>query len=340
MLDERKMLVLRAIVDDYIQTAEPVGSRSIARRHKLGVSPATIRNEMADLEETGYLQQPHISAGRIPSDKGYRFYVDMLMEPHAVTLEEMERVSGEIINYYREMDRLVQEASKLLSALTQSISVVIAPPVESCLLKHLQLVPIDESNVLAVLVLHPGMVKNKVIATKRAYTSQELERMSNSLNMILKGITYRELGNTLIRQLDQEFGEIGRALIEVISKGLSAEKSEQVYFNGTLNILNQPEFKDVERAKSLLGILEEKDKVMTILNELSRRGGVRIAIGHENRRVEMHDCSLVTATYSIGGEVIGTIGVIGPTRMEYSRVVSSVDLMASSLSQILGDLIK
>ncbi|HHT73308.1 MAG TPA: heat-inducible transcription repressor HrcA [Firmicutes bacterium] len=336
MLDDRKSRVLRAVIEDYIETAEPVGSRTIARKHRLGVSPATIRNEMADLEETGYLEQPHVSAGRIPSDKGYRFYVDALMEPMSFTLEQYRQVYSEMIKHYREMERLIQEAGKLLASLTQSAAIVVAPPIEQLTFQHVQLIPVDERDVLVVLLLHPNVVKNKIVRTERAFSSAELIQLSVGLNQKLKGITYRDLGPTVLREIVGEFGEIGQVMVELLVRGLSSEKDEQVYSSGMTHILNQPEFKDVEKAKAFLEAFEQKELWLNLLGEDSQ--GVRVKIGKENFHSDIQDCSLVTATYHVGGHVIGSLGIVGPTRMEYARMVAMVELIASTLSELLTDM--
>ena len=338
MLDERKRLVLRAVIEDYVETAEPVGSRTIARKHNLGVSPATIRNEMADLEETGYLHQPHVSAGRVPSDKGYRFYVDVLMEPHTFSEREYGVIYKEISGHYREMERLIQESTRLLALLTQSISVIVAPRMDRLVFKHVQLVFLDETIILVILVLHPGIVKNKLIKTEQRYSPEELHEISAALNRKLKGITYRELGPTVFNEIIRDFGDIGTVLVELVFRGLTEDKGEQVYSSGTVNILNQPEFRDVDRARVLLEVLDEKERLLGLLSDASKSRGVNVAIGHENLHAEMHECSLVTSTYHVGRDVVGTIGVIGPTRMEYSKVVSVVDLIASYLSELLTEL--
>ncbi len=336
MLDDRKSRVLRAVIEDYIETAEPVGSRTIARKHRLGVSPATIRNEMADLEETGYLEQPHVSAGRIPSDKGYRFYVDTLMEPMTYTLEQYRQVYNEMMKHYREMERLIQEAGRLLASFTQSAAIVVAPPIEQLAFQHVQLIPVDERDVLVVLVLNPNVVKNKIIRTENHYSSEELLKLSLGLNQKLRGATYRDLGPTVLREIVAEFGEIGTVMVELLVNGLAAEKNEQVYSSGMTHILNQPEFRDVERAKSLLETLEQKEIWLNVLADEGH--GVRVSIGKENPYSDIQDCSLVSATYHVGGHVVGSLGVIGPTRMEYARMVAMVELIASTLSELLTDM--
>lgn len=336
MLDDRKSRVLRAVIEDYIETAEPVGSRTIARKHRLGVSPATIRNEMADLEETGYLEQPHVSAGRIPSDKGYRFYVDALMEPMKYTLEQYRSVCDEMMKHYREMERLVQEAGRLLASLTQSAAIVVAPPIEQLAFQHVQLIPVDERDVLVVLVLNPNVVKNKIVRTDRAFSSEELLQLSAGLNQKLRGVTYRDLGPTVLREVIAEFGEIGQVMVELLVKCLAADRDDQVYSSGMTHILNQPEFRDVEKAKLLLEALEQKEIWLDLLGDDMH--GVRVTIGKEHPYADIQDCSLVTANYYVGGHVVGSVGVIGPTRMEYARMVAMVELIASTLSELLTDM--
>lgn len=335
MLDERKKLVLQAIIDDYIETAEPVGSRAIARRYNLGVSPATIRNEMADLEETGYLQQPHISAGRIPSDKGYRFYVDVLMQPERVAVDGWESIHARITQKRQEMDALIQETSDMLSLLTEHIAVVVAPSATSCLLRHLQLVPIDPQTILLVMVLEPGLIQNRLLAISEPQTPGEVLRVSHVLNEKLKGLSYRELRPALVKDVLEECGQLGAIVVQMLQTELALNKTEKMSLSGTIHIFNQPEFRDIEKAKTLIGALEKRSELFRVLDAISRMGGVQVAIGRENHSNTMEDCSVVASSYHMGRSVIGTIGVIGPTRMEYSRVVAVVDLMANLLSEVL-----
>jgi heat-inducible transcriptional repressor len=337
MLDGRKRLVLRAVIDNYIETAEPVGSRTIARKHDLGVSPATIRNEMADLEETGYLQQPHVSAGRVPSDKGYRFYVDALMEPYVFPGQELQRFRDEISSAQLTTERSIHEAARLLALLTQSVSLIVAPSTDQLVFKHLQLVALEDTGILVTLVLHPGIVKNRLIRTKREYSSDQIAELSTALNQKLKGVTYRELGPTIFTEVIRDFGEIGKVLVELILQGLAEDKGERIIASGTVNILSQPEFRDVDRAIALFQALEEKEHLMSLLGSAANSSGVQVAIGHENLSTAMQTCSLVTCTYYVGNDVVGTIGVIGPTRMDYARVMAAVDVVSHSLSALLTE---
>lgn len=338
MLDERKRLVLRAIIDSYIATAEPVGSRTIARRHDLGVSSATIRNEMADLEETGYLQQPHVSAGRIPSDKGYRFYVDTLLKPEPFPLSDLEKLQREMLGTQLSLERSIHEAARLLALLTQSVSLVVAPSTDHLVFKHLQLVALEDVGILVTLVLHPGIVKNRLIRTEKEYTSEQITELSGALNEKLKGVTYRELGPTIFTAIIQDYGEIGSVLVELILQGLAEDEGTQVYASGAVNIFNQPEFRDMERAKALFETLEEKDYLLSLLSTTSKSDGVQVVIGQENIHSAMQGCSLVTCTYFVGSDVVGTLGVLGPTRMDYAKVMAAVGSVSHSLSTLLTEL--
>lgn len=337
MLGERKKKVLRAIIDSYIETAEPVGSRTIARRHDLGVSSATIRNEMADLEEIGYLHQPHVSAGRIPSDKGYRFYVDSLMSPYPFSQGDRVRIHESFAKARLGLKQAIHEASRLLALLTDSISLAVAPAADQLVLKHLQLAAIEDSGILLTVVLHPGVVKNRLIWTEQTYTPAELYELSLVLNQKLRGVTYQDLGTTILNEIARDYGDIGKVLVELLLQGLVEERNEQVFASGAVNILNQPEFRDVERAIALLEILEEKERLLSLLNSVSTPSGVQVVIGSENEISSLHDCSVISCTYYVGGDVVGTLGVIGPTRMDYAKVVAAVGLVSHSLSEYLTE---
>lgn len=337
VMEPRKMRILQAITDDYIQTADPVGSRTIARKYALGVSPATIRNEMADLEELGYLEQPHTSAGRIPSDKGYRFYVDELMAPEEVSDEDRAQLREEVVAMQRAMEQVVHRATRLLSLLTRYTAVVMAPRLTEAVIKQIYLSLLDPHHVLAVLVFEPGFVENHILQLKRPIDEEGVARIARRLNEHLVGTSLRELTRTLVDQVSEETAALAAdvEIIDLIARGLGERGAEKVYLEGTAHLFEQPEFRDVDRVKLLLGFLEQEDMLASILSETSARSGVQVTIGQEHRQAEMRDCSMVTATYSVGGSVIGTLGVVGPTRLDYSKVVSAVGMMAELLSEIL-----
>lgn len=338
-MDERKRRILQAITDDYIASAEPVGSRTIARKYRLGVSPATIRNEMADLEEAGYLEQPHTSAGRIPSDKGYRYYVDALMDPKDPTDDERSRLRHEVNSRERAIEEMIHRTARLLSFLTQYTSVVVTPNVAESVCRYLQLVALDENHLLLVLVTEPGFIQNRIVVLDEPISQAELVRLNAFLNERLRGATISDITATLIAELRTELSTsaLFQMVIDLLTTGLDRTVDARLYLEGATNIFEHPEFHDVERAKVLLSLLDEREAVFGLVNEATQRSGMAVTIGRENRRVEMHDCSMVTATYSMGDQVIGTLGLLGPTRMNYARVVGILQFVADGLSEAITD---
>lgn len=333
-MDERKEKVLQAIILDYIATADPVGSRTIARKYDLGVSPATVRNEMSDLEEMGLLEQPHTSAGRIPSQLGYRYYVDCLMEKEPIALEKREAVRNLFLTRIKETEASIQLASKMLSQLTNYTALVLAPFYGQNTLRHIQLLPLEPGKAVVVIVLDNGHVEHRVMEIPEALQDKDLIMISKLLNKHLHGLTLEQWRNTIMQSIYHELSHQEKLLknvIEHIEKSLMVEHEQRVYLGGTLNMLNQPEFKQIEKVKALLKLLEED----TILKEVltSQEEGVVIKIGKENRYDGMKECSLITATYQLNGKVIGTLGVLGPTRMEYSRAISMLELLTTALTE-------
>ncbi|MBO8141406.1 MAG: heat-inducible transcription repressor HrcA [Firmicutes bacterium] len=342
MLDERKRRVLQALTDDYIQTAEPVGSRNLARKYNLGVSPATIRNEMADLEDEGYLHQPHTSAGRIPSDKGYRYYVDELMAPWNPGPPERSAVYREVRAVGRAMEEMIHEAAKLLARATRYASVVAAPRLEASILRHIDLVPLDDTRIVVVLVADPGFVRHRIAEVRRPVTEEDCQRMAAGLNRRLVGMRCGDIGRDRLAEIREEVGrgELYDTVAELLASELSDPSSEKVYLEGTLNILEQPEFRDVERARSLLAVLETKDALSQVLSAAGRSEEPTVIIGQENPLEGLRECSVVSSAYRIGNEVIGVIGVLGPTRMEYAKAVGMVRYVAEHLSEALVALVR
>jgi heat-inducible transcriptional repressor len=336
-MNERKRRILRAVTDDYIATAEPVGSRTIAKKYKLGVSPATIRNEMADLEEGGYLHQPHTSAGRVPSDKGYRFYVDSLMDLQEITLQDKQRVESEFHQQQVELENIIQRATHLLALMTNYTSLVVAPGMSHSIIRHIQLLPLSDSVILMVLVTEPGFVQTRLIEIVTILTTEKANQLSSFLNNKLQGLTLKDLDLAVLTDIKDQLGDgyLFQGFVEFLQNGLQKQTEEKVYFDGAFHIFNQPEFKDVDRAKPLLEALEEREGILTICSALARQSGVAVIIGEENDWTEMKGCSMITSTYSLDGQVIGVVGVLGPTRMEYSRAVSVVEYMAENLSGVL-----
>lgn len=343
-LGNRKQLILQAIIEDYIKTAEPVGSRTVSKKYLTDISPATIRNEMADLEEMGYIEQPHTSAGRVPSDKGYRLYVDKLMSEITINQQDYEFIKKEFTKTVGEIDRLIKHASKLLSAMTNYASIAMAPQFRRTCLKHLQLIKVDSYHILAVIVTDAGIIKNSVIRTETDIEVDALEKISNMLNHKLAGLSIEELVNMDIEEIDSSAsynGDYEQILAMVFPELLQALRYSQrveIYSDGAANILGLPEYNDVQKAKDFFSILDENELLYDILKDVSE--STSVIIGKENKIHQLKDCSLITATYSYNGKVIGSIGVLGPTRMKYSKVISIVDCLTQNLNDILAKIVK
>ena len=331
-MDERKIRILQAIINDYINTAEPVGSRTIAKKYDLGISSATIRNEMADLEEMGYIEQLHCSSGRKPSDKGYRLYVDKLMKIPNLSPEEELIIKNKLLDVALcEVDKVIKQATHLLSELTNLTCIVKAPSANKSCLKSIQLIGIDNSNILAVVVTDSGIIKNSIIRIKRPVGIDVLVRLSNILNARLKNLTLEEINLPIINSLKNDlvgYEEIFDAIIPVLNEVLSGEDSKEVYLEGTTNIFNYPEYNNIDKAKEFLTLLYDKDVINNLINTSDT---ISVSIGEENFMPGAKECSIISAVYSIGGRPLGTIGVIGPTRMPYSKIISVLSKIVNEI---------
>jgi len=336
-LDERKRKVLRAIIDDYINTAEPIGSRTIVRRHELGVSPATIRNEMADLEMLGYLEQPHTSAGRIPSDKGYRLYVDSLMGPQAINQHEIALIKQWYDTRVKEVNEVFQETAKLLSRVSRNVSLVLAPQIAQCAFKYLQFLPFDSQKALAVVVTDSGLIENKLIEIPEGFEMDDLRRIAEVINNKLSGLRFDQIRADVLTDIHQQVikhPDLFRSTTDLLRHTLNVQRGEKVFLGGATQLLGQPEFKDIEKFKLILAMLEEEQLLYDILTP-SNTEIVSVTIGEENKFSGIQQCSVVTATYSIQGQTIGTLAVLGPTRMEYAKMVSVMQFMTGQLVEVL-----
>jgi heat-inducible transcriptional repressor len=337
MLDDRKNKVLQAIIEDYVATAEPVGSRTIARKYSLGVSPATIRNEMAELEEMGFLEQPHTSAGRVPSDRGYRYYVDCLMESTDVSQADQAAIRRTFERKARELDTFIRETARILSDTTQLTAVMTAPQMEKASFRELRLVPLGGDKAVLIYITDSGFIENQVLELPVEVTMLELHRVSEVLNEQLRGQPVEALSRTAARALQQELYRYGALLeqtLQFLEHKLEPGERHRLYLGGTTKILNQPEFRDVDKVRALLNLLENDDVMSHLLvppDKLPQQPNIQI--GEEINIREMSDCSVVSATYRLGGEVVGRVGVIGPKRMEYARVVG----ILNSVTQHLAD---
>ncbi len=337
MLDERKKKILQAIINDYILTAEPVGSRTIARKYNLGVGPATIRNEMADLELLGFIEQLHTSSGRVPSEKGYRFYVDSLLAPMSVSEEDRELLTRWYQAKSLKMEEVFQETARMISHMTHNISLVSAPQLTGCKFKYLQFLPLDEQRVIAVIVTDTGYVDNKIMMIPEGATEEDLRRISESINRRLSGMSIGAIKRSIVEQARDEIipnEKMVTSAIDTIMDVMTARQKEKVYLGGTTQMLQQPEFRNVDKIQTMLSVLEEESRLNDILQE-GAEDGIIVKIGQENKCSDIHNCSVVQATYRIDGEVVGKVAVLGPTRMEYGRIIALLKFMHTHLGNLL-----
>lgn len=341
IMDERKRRILKVVTDDYIASAEPVGSRTIARKYDLGLSPATIRNEMADLEEEGYLEQPHTSAGRIPSDRGYRYYVNELMERRRLRPDEIERIVRGMSARERAIDHLIHQAARVLAQFTHYPSLILAPDKQNAVIKHVRLIRLGERSVLLLLVTNTGQVENKVIDCYPDLHDSDLEKLSGLLNERLYNRPLVEIRTALEREMGASLHcppDLFRRTIEALVEAARIDAVEQVVTDGAAQILDQPEFAERQRFRPLLDLLEEEQALYRLLTESAGPERVKVTIGEENKEEAVRNCSVVTATYEAGPRSVGIIGVLGPTRMDYAKVLAAVEFMAAHLSRLLSEL--
>jgi heat-inducible transcriptional repressor len=341
-MDDRKKKIMQAVTDDYINTAEPIGSRTIARRYDLGISPATIRNEMAELEDSGYLEQPHISAGRIPSQKGYRFYVDFIMRTKDVSEDEKLRIRRRLEERKRELDLISEETARILAQLSSYAAFVLSPISRAAVLRRLELVQVDPQLVLVMLVVDPGFVRTHLVMTEGRLRPEQLAYINAYLNARLRDVPLSKIGLSLLREIEAELDEYNSILevtLETIVEILDGRQGGAVFTDGQINILRQPEFKEAENAKRVFDLLAQDEAVSGLLVDTMNSGSIRIVIGRESSHPNMDVCSVVSAPYEVDGVPVGAIGVLGPTRMHYGKVVAIVELVADHLGEILSKML-
>jgi heat-inducible transcriptional repressor len=340
-LDARKRLVLQAVVEDYVQSAEPVGSRSLARKHSFGVSPATIRIEMADLEEMGYLEQPHTSAGRIPSDKGYRFYVDRLMGRPRLDPEVASHVRFVLERRVRGMEWLIQQTVRLLASMTDYACLAVGPGVEDAKLKRLGTVPIGAGAALLVLVTDQGTVHHRLLEVPRDMDQEELDACVAVLEERLAGLSLARLELGLLEEVARDV-QARRAVLEQVFAFLleelpsPGEDEGRIFVSGTARVAGQPEFRDLERLRTLMSILEEERLVQELLWEEDADDGIGVVIGEEHQVAKARDLALVVAALPLGSGVRARIGVLGPKRMEYARVLAILAEVQETLERAIS----
>ena len=343
-LDERKKKILLAIIKTYLDTGEPVGSRTISKIEDLNLSSATIRNEMADLVDMGYIIQPHTSAGRIPSDKGYRFYVDQLMAEKEQQVEERERETDEmrgiLIEKADKMERLLKQVARSLSANTNYAAMISAPRYNMNRLKFIQLSRMEAEQIVAVIVLEGNMIKNQIIDIDEPIDDETLLKLNMLLNTTLNGMAIEDIKLAVITKMKQQAGEQAGIIAEVIdavAESIKADEDLEIYTSGANNIFKYPELADNEKARGIITAFEEKKQLTDIVYETlshSDEKGIQVYIGEEAPVENMKDCSVVTATYELDEGIHGTIGIIGPKRMDYDKVLSTIKKLTSELDDM------
>lgn len=337
MLNERKKKILQIIIEDYISSAEPVGSRTIARKYDLGLSPATIRNEMSDLELLGYLEQPHTSAGRIPSAQAYRFYLDALIEPGTLTDNDMALIDGWYNERRRNIDDIFQSTAKILSRMTQNVSMVLTNQQTIANFCYLKFLPLDSQHAILCIVADDGSIDTNVIDIPLGMSSEEMDYLAGKMSKLLEDRNLSDISVEILQTVHTDVVEdklIFSSLLQAVRKMTGRRQEQKVFLGGTKQLLNQPEFRDVERVRNLLGILEE-EKVLKDLLQGGEDSGLKVTIGSENKFTGIQDCSMVQATYRLNDQIVGTMAVLGPTRMEYGKVISVMDYLHKYLKTIL-----
>jgi len=335
-MDERKWTILKAIIKTYLETGEPVGSRTISKYTDLNLSSATIRNEMSDLEEMGYILQPHTSAGRIPSDAGYRFYVDHMMEEKDQEVAEMKEL---MLQRQDKMELLLKQVVKYLAVNTNYATMITGPQYHRTKLKFIQLSIVNENQILAVIVTEANVVKNKIIEIDHGLDRETVLKLNVLLNTSLNGLTIEQINLATISALKEEAGihsDVVGKVLDIVAEAISQEEDVEIYTSGATNFFKYPELSDSEKASELITTFEEKHPLAQLMNSDTGmdENGIQVYIGQEAPLATMRDCSVVTASYDLGGGMYGRIGIVGPKRMDYDKVVKVLRTMTSRLDEI------
>lgn len=340
-LNEREKNILKYIVQQFIETANPVGSRYITKKYRLDLSPATVRNIMSDLEYSGYINHPHTSAGRVPTDKGYRFFVDSLINVPKLKSYEKEKIHRELENYSTETEELISIASKILSGITNQLACVLYPNYESGILEKIQLVSISSNKILVVVTIISGLIKTILLEIEQEVKETQLELVQSIINERISGLKLSEIRETFTERFKDVAPE-GKPIISLFIQSVDKIFKDFSYDNkliisGAKNLLTQPEFEDPSNIKSIIELIEDKEIIVHFLEKVpenSDKENVFISIGKENEDEKLEDYSLVSKEYKVG-DVVGTLGIVGPKRMNYSKMISIVDYLASLMTNIL-----
>jgi len=337
-LTERSQKILEAIIEEYIATAQPVGSKALTRNHGIKLSPASVRNVMAELEELGYLASPHTSAGRIPTEKGYRFYVDSLLRVSDLDVRQKDQIELKYRQQGLQMADMLREASRTLSSVCHYTGLVMVPRLKTTIFRHIEFVKLSPRQVLAVFVTQSGLVQNKLVEIDEDLHPRDLEKITNYLNQAMTGLSIQEVRARIIAEMAEEkalYDHLLRRAFVLSSAALGEDATGDVIIEGTSHFLEQPEFADLPRMKRIVQTFEQKSILVDLLDRGLEAKGVQVIIGSETDYTELADCSLITAAYSGKRGSLGTLGVIGPYRMPYSTIIPIVDYTANLISRLL-----
>jgi len=339
ILSERNKHILTSLINEYILTAEPVGSRKIAKKYNINLSSATIRNVMSDLEEMGLLQQPHTSAGRVPTERALRFYVNSILSVKSLSPVEKKNIRRRFRFSELETSDAIKQTSEVLSVLSRHISLVSAPKLVGTILKHIEFIKISKHRILVIFVSQSGFVQNRIIEDLDDVSQDELDKYTNYLCENLVGLSLEEVKVKIEEEMKKEkniYNQLLSKALRLSQKALGKETETEIYIDGQVNLLECPEFSEVEKMKTLFHALEEKSLLLSLLVKAREAGGVQIFIGSETELLDMRDCSVITSPYRRGKNVVGTLGIIGPTRMDYLKLIPIVEYSAQLVSEFLN----
>jgi len=337
-LTDRGQKILEAIIEEYIATAQPVGSKALTQNQGIKLSPASVRNVMAELEELGYLVSPHTSAGRIPTEKGYRFYVDTILRVSEMDRRQQDRIELQYRQQGLQMTDMLREASRTLSSISHYTGLVMIPRLKATIFRHIEFVKLSPRLILAVFVTQSGLVQNKLVEVDEDLSPRELEKITNYLNQTMTGLSIQDVRTRIITEMAQEkalYDQLMRRAFTLSSAALVDESNGDVIIEGTSRFLEQPEFSDLDCMKRIVQTFEQKSALVELLDRGLETKGVQVIIGSETEHTELSDCSLITAAYSGKRGTLGTLGVIGPNRMPYATIIPIVDYTASLISRLL-----
>ena len=337
-LTDRSQKILEAIIEEYIATAQPVGSKALTQNQGIKLSPASVRNVMAELEELGYLVSPHTSAGRIPTEKGYRFYVDTILRVSEMDSRQKDRIELQYRQQGLQMTDMLREASRTLSSISHYTGLVMIPRLKATIFRHIEFVKLSPRLILAVFVTQSGLVQNKLVEVDEDLSPRELEKITNYLNQTMTGLSIQDVRTRIITEMAQEkalYDQLMRRAFTLSSAALVDESNGDVIIEGTSRFLEQPEFSDLDCMKRIVQTFEQKSALVELLDRGLETKGVQVIIGSETEHTELSDCSLITAAYSGKRGTLGTLGVIGPNRMPYATIIPIVDYTASLISRLL-----